>query len=141
MERIIKNAVTEARQLIQSRIAELQEELGHLERALHQLDDVDADGSAKPARGSGKRQRRRKGKESAKGKAPSGKRRKRSAPGQRQQQLLDAIKDNPGAGGSKLAKAIGIQPGQVYGLLRKAQADKSIVKEGKGYRLKGQSKA
>ena len=47
-----------------------------------------------------------------------------------------AIKANPGTGASDLAKVIGVKPGQVYGLLRKAQADKLVVKDGKGYKLK-----
>jgi hypothetical protein len=32
-------------------------------------------------------------------------------------------------------KAIGVHPSQVYGLLRKAQADRSVIKDGKGYRV------
>lgn len=130
MEQIVKDVVDDARALIQGRIGELREELGHLERALQQLDGVEATGSKAP----GKRRRAKgKGRPSSKG---QGNRKSQRAPrGQRRKQLLDAIKAKPGSTGAELAKAIGAQSSQVYGLLSKAQAEKAIVKDGKGYRL------
>lgn len=127
----MKNAVNDARKLIQARMAELHQELGYLKRALEQLDG--ADGSSKPAKARGRGRGRGRAKAAGRRKRSS----KRAARGQRREQLLAAIKTNPGAGASDLAKEIGVKPGQVYGLLRKAQADKLIAKDGKGYKLKG----
>lgn len=130
MEPIVKDAIADARALIQGRIAELHEELGHLERALRQLDGAEVSAS-KPA---SKRQRAKgKGRPSSKGR---GKRKSQRSPrGQRSQQLLEAIKAKPGSTATELAKAIGVQPSQVYGLLSKAKAEKAIVKDGTGFRV------
>jgi hypothetical protein len=62
---------------------------------------------------------------------------RRAARGQRREELLAAIRADPGARPSELAKAIGIKPTQVHGLITKARAEKLIVKKGKGYALKG----
>jgi hypothetical protein len=135
MEQIVKDAVDDARALIQGRIGELREELGQLERALQQLDGAGATSSKAP----GNRRRRRKGsspRRASERKAPRRKAKgKRVGRGQRREQLLAAVKAKPGSTGTELAKAIGVQPSQVYGLLRKAQADKSVIKDGKGYRV------
>lgn len=50
--------------------------------------------------------------------------------GQRREQLLAAINAKPGARPSELAGEIGVSPSQVHSLIRKARAEKLIVKKG-----------
>lgn len=61
---------------------------------------------------------------------------KRASRGQRGEELLAAIKANPGARPSELAGAIGVKPAQVHNPIGKPRAEKLIVKRGKGYVLK-----
>lgn len=127
--------IADARNLIQSRLAELDDEAKALERALANL-------------GEGSALKRRPGRPSKRTAAPTlepahPKRRatrkrkaaKRAPRGQRREQLLAAIKANPGARPVGLAEAIGVKPTQVHALIAKLRAEKSIVKHGKGYAL------
>jgi predicted transcriptional regulator len=75
----------------------------------------------------GSRRKRTTGKGRRRGKAPRG---------QRSEQLLAAIKAKPGARPGELAGEIGVSSNQVHGLIRKAKAEKLIVKKGAGYSLK-----
>jgi hypothetical protein len=126
----VPDTIDDARQLIESRLAELEIEAEQLERALGSLGE-----------GSGPRRRRRgrpTGAAAAPAKpkrtpAPRRKRSKRAARGQRRDELLAAIKATPGARPSELAKAIGVNPPQVHALIAKARAEKLIVKKGDGY--------
>lgn len=125
------NAIADARQLIQSRLRELDAEAQRLERALRSL----GEGSG------GKRRPGRPRKRAAAAPSPSKRaRRKRKAAraprGQRREQLLAAIKANPGARPVELAGAIGVKPAQVHNLIGRARADKVIAKRGKGYVIK-----
>ena len=61
----------------------------------------------------------------------------RAPRGQRRQQLLTALKANPGARPSEIAREIGVSANQVHGLIKAARKDKLVVKRGKGYALKG----
>jgi hypothetical protein len=129
------DAIESARQLIQSRLADLDAEAKHLRGALESLAEgsgTQRRGPARPAGGASadaaplqrkRTRRKRKG--------------KRAPRGQRREQLLAAIKARPGARPSELAGAIGIKPAQVHNLIGRARADKLIVKRGKGYALKG----
>jgi len=110
------------RKLITDRLRELEAEGKKLERALASM------GGDHPRSAPSKRRRKRA--------TRRGRRRSRAPRGQRRQELLAAIKAKPGARPSELAGEIGIAPGQVSALLAKARAEKLIVKEGAGYRLK-----
>ncbi|MCW2980478.1 MAG: hypothetical protein JWO14_2205 [Solirubrobacterales bacterium] len=129
------DTIDDARQLIQSRLADISAEARQLERALVGL-------------GEGTVRKRRRGR--PRGSAPAlvtppkrkraprkPKRAKRAARGQRREELLAAIKANPGARPSALAKEMGVRPTQVSVLIAKARADKLVVKKGNGYALKG----
>jgi hypothetical protein len=127
----VPDVLADARQLIQSRLAELEAEAKSLERALASLGEgvgakrrpgrprkravVDA---ALPQR----KRARRKGKG------------KRAPRGQRREQFLAAVKAKPGARVSELAKELGISPNQAYTLAGRLQKDGAIRKSGKGYR-------
>jgi transposase-like protein len=59
-----------------------------------------------------------------------------TAHGHRREELLTVIRDKPGASVSEIAGEMGISPGQVHGLVRKARAERLIVKQGKGFAVK-----
>lgn len=130
------DTIDDARQMIESRLAELEAEARRLERALSHLRG-DGDG-----RRPGRRRERKAG--AASTSTPQDGRRKpsrriagkRARRGQRGDELVAAIKANPGARPSELAAAIGIRPTQVSVLIAKARAENLIVKSGDGYALK-----
>jgi hypothetical protein len=125
--------IADARNLIQSRLAEIDAETRRLERAVASLGE-----------GSGRGRRRgRSPKATAASPSPKPKRRAarqrkaaRAARGERQAQLLEAIKANPSHGPAEHARTLGVASSQVHALLRKAQAEKLISKRGVGYALK-----
>ena len=59
---------------------------------------------------------------------------RRAPRGQRQQQFLAAVKKNPGARGSEIAKEMGVPPSQAYALARRLQQNGQIRKAGPGLR-------
>ena len=124
-----------ARQLISSRLADLDAEAKQLERALAGL----GEGSARKRRPGRPRKSAPVAAAPSKRKPSRRKRQssKRAPRGQRREQLLAAIKANPGTRPSELAKEMGIRPTQVHALIAKARAEKLIVKSGRGYALKG----
>jgi hypothetical protein len=127
----VANVIDDAHQLIESRLAEIKTEADRLHRALENLRDGTTPTARSPRRAASapsKVKRRAGGKHKARGRAASG---------QRREELLAAIKADPGARPSELAKTIGIKPAQVHALITKARAEKLIVKKGKGYALKG----
>jgi CRP-like cAMP-binding protein len=57
-------------------------------------------------------------------------------PATRQQQFLAAVKKNPGAPVSEIAKDIGVSPKQLYPVARRLREKGEIRKRGKGYAVK-----
>src|SRR5215207_10472275 len=94
------NVVDQAREVLQTRIAELEDESRRLRDALTSL------GGHKPSTS----RRRRGTRRSTTRRAPRG---------QRQQQFLAAVKKNPGVPVSGIAKDIGIAPQQLYPVARR----------------------
>lgn len=131
------NPIDDARQLIRSRLADLDAEAKSLERALGSLGEGSSGRRRRPGRpakraatptdsaATRRKRARRKGKGA------------RAPRGQRREQLLAAIKASPGARPADLARSMGVKPSQVHALIRKARAEKLIVKRGNGYALKG----
>jgi hypothetical protein len=111
-------------QLLRARLEEIGQEAAGIERALAGLGGVTGgghrSGGGSPQRRVGRRPRRA----------------KRAARGERQAQLLAAIKAHPTAGPSALAETIGVKPPQVYALLAKLRSERLISKQGKGYSVK-----
>jgi hypothetical protein len=68
---------------------------------------------------------------------PSSKRGRPAGSGNRAQQALARITDQPGITASELAAAMGIAPNYLYRVLPQLQADGKITKQGKGYHLAG----
>jgi hypothetical protein len=114
--------------LLQQRLEEIKQEAASLERALGGLGKNTLFQPSTPRSSKVTKSRRRRPRR------PPGS--KRAARGQRQQQLLTAIKQNPGARPAELARLIKVNPPQVHGLLRKARARKLIAKQGQGYKVK-----
>ena len=129
------DVLDEARKLIESRLAEIEAETNKLERAVASL----GEGSVTPRRGRGRPKKPGASATPSRPRRGPGKRRspKRARRGQRQAELLAAIKKMSGASAAELADAIGIGSNQVYGLIRKAEADGQIEKKGQGFALKG----
>jgi hypothetical protein len=133
----VSKTIDDARQLIKSRLAEIEAEVRQLERAVVSM----GEGSEPRPR----RPRRSPKRAGAATSAPSKPKRRQAAPkrdagkraarGRRREQLLAAIKAAPGARPSELAKSIGVRPTQVHALIARARAEKLIVKSGKGYAL------
>jgi predicted transcriptional regulator len=68
---------------------------------------------------------------------PSGRRGRKIAPrGQRREQLLAHLEENPGAKPAEIARAMGTTPANVQNVLRKARQDKVVRRRsGGGYAL------
>jgi hypothetical protein len=111
------DVVDQARKAIQTRLGELEEEARRLKGALASLD-------LKPMRGGGRSTARRRGAT------------RRAARGQRQEQFLAAVKKNPGAPVSQIAKDVGVSPSQLYTVARRLYQKGEIRKQGKGYAIK-----
>jgi hypothetical protein len=128
----VSKTIDDARQLIESRLAEIEAEVNQLRRALPHL--VEGDGPGPRRRSTGP-----KATASSRGGRRKASRRKggrRAARGQRRDELLAAVGASPGARPSELAAQIGIRPGQASVLIAKARTEKLIVKSGQGYALK-----
>jgi hypothetical protein len=131
------NPIDDARQLISSRLADLDAEAKQLQRALAGLGEGSGPYRQRPGRPA-------KGASAAASASPKPKRSSRPKPrrskraprGQRREELLAAIKAEPGARPYELAKSLGVNPPQVHALIAKARAEKLIVKKGNGYALK-----
>lgn len=112
-------------QVLREHLDQLEQEAKRIERALRPLAGGPAAAGRNPA-----------GKSSGPSAPRELRRAKRAARGERQAQLLAAIKATPTEGPAELAKTIGIAPSQVHALVAKARAEKLISKQGKGYSVK-----
>ena len=121
------NVVDEARQLIHSRLAELEDERKRLEGALKEL------GGKVTRRGPG----RPRGASKAAPAAPSGgggtrKRRKRRG-GTRADQAVKLIESQPGISASDVAKTMKIKPNYLYRVLGDLEKEGRVKKDGRQY--------
>ncbi len=119
------NALDEARDLVKTRLVELEDEKKRLERALVEL------GGKVTARRPG----RPKGSKSATkstGK-PAGRRRRRRG-GTRADQAVALIAENPDITASEIAKTMKIKPNYLYRVLSDLESQKRVKKNGRKYR-------
>ena len=122
------NAVSEAADLLRSRIDELDSERAKLERALASLTDG-REGKRGPGRPRG-------GSRSSGGSRASGgttRRRRRRRGGTRADQAVKLISENPGIGASEIAKRMGIKPNYMYRVLTDLQKEGKVKKKGRAY--------
>lgn len=131
------DALADARDLIQSRLADLDAEAKQLERALASLGEGSGTRSRRPGRP------RKSPATPAEVTATPPKRRasrkrkgaKRAPRAQRREQFLAALQKSPGAKATEVAKAIGISADQAHTLAGRLQKEGAIRKRGKGYRV------
>jgi sugar-specific transcriptional regulator TrmB len=118
------NALDEARDLVQKRLAELNEERRRLERALAELG----------GKATGRRPGRPKGSTSSSGSAaPKARKRRKRRGGTRSDQAVELIKQNPGITASDIAKTMKIKPNYLYRVLSDLEKQKLVKKKGRTY--------
>lgn len=115
-------AIDDARKLVESRLTELDKERERLMAALKEL------GGAVPIRRGGKRGPGRP-------KGATTKRRKRKG-GNRLDQFVKFIADNPGATVADASKALKVKPNYLYRIAKEATKGGKVSKSGKGYKAK-----
>lgn len=113
----MKQGIAGARELIESRLREIEEEAGSLRRALVSLGGNAGGGST----GMPKPRRRKGG--------------RRAPRGQRREQFLAAVKAKPGSTAAEVGKTMGVSTNQAYALGQRLLKDKEVTKSGKGFRL------
>jgi hypothetical protein len=121
------NVLDEARQLVEGRLAELDDERRRLERALAELG-----GKAKrsPGRPRGSASTASTPKASSSG-APKKRRRRRG--GTRADQAVDLITSQPGISASDVAKTMKIKPNYLYRVLGDLEKEGRVKKDGRQY--------
>ena len=117
-----KNVVDEARELVEKRLADLDEERKRLERALAEL------GGKVTGRGPG----RPRGSSSSKSASAPTKRRRRRG-GTRADQAVKLIEKEPGISASDIAKQMKIKPNYLYRVLGDLEKDGRVKKDGRQY--------
>jgi sugar-specific transcriptional regulator TrmB len=122
------NVLDEARELVQKRLADLDEERKRLERALTELG-----GKAAPARRAPGRPRGSKSTStSTAGSTPTPRRRKRRG-GTRGEQAVSLIEKEPGISASDVAKQMKIKPNYLYRVLGDLEKEGRVKKQGRQY--------
>jgi len=129
------NVLDEARQLVEQRLADLEEERKRLERALAELGGQGA--------GTGTGRRRRPGRprgssnktSSASAASGSGapRRRRKRRGGTRADQAVKLIEEQPGISASDVAKAMKIKPNYLYRVLGDLEKEGRVKKDGRQY--------
>lgn len=128
------HVLDEARDLVERRLAELNEERQRLERALAELGGK-ATGRG-PGRPRGRRPGRPKGSTSAS--TSTGKtRRRRRRSGTRADQAVALVQQNPGITASEIAKQMKIKPNYLYRVLGELEKEGRVKKKGRQYRAAG----
>lgn len=122
------NVLDEARQLVQKRLADLDEERKRLERALAELGGKATRRSPGRPRGSSSTG------SSAKASAPAGTRRRRKRRGgTRADQAVSLIEKQPGISASDVAKTMKIKPNYLYRVLGDLEKEGRVKKQGRQY--------
>lgn len=122
------NALDDARELVEKRLAELNEERERLERALAEL-------GGKATRRSPGRPRGRAKASTSRSASTSGTGRKRRARrgGTRADQAVKLIESQPGISASDVAKTMKIKPNYLYRVLGDLEKEGRVKKDGRQY--------
>lgn len=122
------NVLDEARQLVERRLADLEDERKRLERALAELGGkATRRGPGRP-RGSASKATT----STATGAAPRRRRRKRRG-GTRADQAVKLIEGQPGISASDVAKSMKIKPNYLYRVLGDLEKEGRVKKDGRQY--------
>jgi DNA invertase Pin-like site-specific DNA recombinase len=122
------NVLDEARDLLQKRLADLDEERQRLERALAELGGKAPSGKRSPGRPRGSKSSAG----TATPAAPKKRRRKRQG-GTRADQAVNLITGEPGISASDVAKQMKIKPNYLYRVLGDLQKEGRVKKSGRSY--------
>jgi predicted Rossmann fold nucleotide-binding protein DprA/Smf involved in DNA uptake len=126
------NVLDEARQLVENRLRDLDEERKRLERALAEL------GGKVTRRGPGRPPGRPKGSTNKGPGRPAGTRRRRKRRGgTRADQAVKLIEQQPGISASAVAKAMKIKPNYLYRVLGDLEKEGRVKKDGRQYYSSG----
>jgi sugar-specific transcriptional regulator TrmB len=117
------NVLDEARELVQKRLADLDDERKRLERALAEL------GGKVSRRAPG----RPRGSKSTSTRSSSAPRRRRRRGGTRADQAVNLITKEPGISASDVAKAMKIKPNYLYRVLGDLEKEGRVKKQGRQY--------
>lgn len=117
----VPDTIDRAKKLIQDRLQELESEAANLNQTLANLRGG-SNRRTKPRSSGSKKQASRKG--------------NRAKRGQRQEQFLKALREQPGARPSEIAAKMGVSQSQIHGLAGRLQKAGEITKSGKGYKVK-----
>jgi transposase-like protein len=122
------NVLDEARQLVENRLRDLDEERRRLERALAEL------GGKVTRRGPGRPPGRPKGSTNKGPGRPAGTRRRRKRRGgTRADQAVKLIEQQPGISASAVAKSMKIKPNYLYRVLGDLEKEGRVKKDGRQY--------
>ena len=123
------HVLDEARDLVERRLAELDDERRRLERALAEL------GGKTTGRGLGRPRGRRPGRPPKASKAGSSStpRRRRRRSGTRADQAVALVQANPGITASEIAKSMKIKPNYLYRVLGEMEKEGRVKKKGRQY--------
>ena len=117
------HVLDEARDLVKSRLAELDDERRRLERAL-------AERGEKAVGRTGRRPGRPRG---AGRKAAGGGKKRRRRSGTRADQAVKLVEGSPGITASEIAKSMKIKPNYLYRVLGDLEKEKRVKKKGRKY--------
>jgi sugar-specific transcriptional regulator TrmB len=123
------NVLDEARELVERRLADLDEERGRLERALAELGGKAKRSPGRP-RGSASKASTKASGSSSSG-APKKRRRRRG--GTRGDQAVELITSQPGISASDVAKTMKIKPNYLYRVLGDLEKEGRVKKDGRQY--------
>jgi hypothetical protein len=118
---VASDAVQQAKELLQTRLAEIDQERKQVEHALSSLGTARARQPGPKAARSATRKRRSGG--------------KRARRGQREAEFLAQIRDRPGAKISEIASSIGVAPQQLYPIARRLSESGQVSREGDGFHV------
>ena len=116
------NVLDEARELVQKRLADLDEERKRLERALAELG-----GKARRAPG------RPRGSKASSSTISAPRRRRKRRGGTRADQAVNLITKDPGISASDVAKQMKIKPNYLYRVLGDLEKEGRVKKDGRSY--------
>jgi hypothetical protein len=123
------NVLDEARQLVEQRLADLEEERKRLERALSEL------GGSGTTRGRRRPGRPRGSSSKNSGSTTTGapRRRRKRRGGTRADQAVKLIEEQPGISASDVAKTMKIKPNYLYRVLGDLEKEGRVKKDGRQY--------
>jgi transposase-like protein len=118
---VASEAVQQAKELLEKRLAELDAERQQVQHALSSL-----------GRGSGRRPGAASPRRTSTRRRSGGKRARR---GQREAEFLSQVKSAPGAKISEIAKTMGVAPQQLYPIARRLSDSGQVARKGDGFHV------